>query len=659
MERGAAPDRHISPPTAWLPNREDSLLLLEAVSDAVFVVDRAGMILSLNPAAQQLFGQYCDAVGQRVHDLLGCHDGETAVGPASCPFDRMLAAGQVTMLADHQWMRDDGTLIEIHITYWPRLHAREVVGGVVLCRDLTVEREAQRDLQRVATLAEDAPHPIVEFDDAGVMLYANTAMVKLLNELGFTDEDSAAVLPRNLREILNTCLCNGQASAKIEMEVGGRVLAWSFYPLQQARQVRAYGADITAAVALRRDKEAAEETARAKSTFLATMSHEIRTPMNGVIGCAQLLQTTDLTEQQRQYVETMHRSGEALLALINDILDFSKIEAGKMTLEVADVELRPLINDVVTLVSGLAAQKRLTLSVLIAPDVPPAFRGDPVRLRQILFNLVGNAIKFTEQGGVHIHVVREVGEHEDPDVVVLRWKVQDTGIGITPEQRARLFQAYTQADSSTARRFGGTGLGLMICKQLVELMGGVIDADSVPGQGSTFWFTTTLLPAIERTSKHDSQSLTTGKRASRTGTARVLVADDNDVNQVVACKFLQKLGCQAEVVRNGREAVEALERADYDLVLMDCEMPELDGFQATKRIRECEVQASGERHKAREKAQCCSPLAPRRVPIIALTGNVGAEDRRRCIDAGMDDVLTKPLILDTLRAKLDTWLPAA
>jgi signal transduction histidine kinase len=508
---------------------------------------------------------------------------------------------------------------------------------MVVCRDLTAQREAEEDVRRVATLAEVAPIPIVEFDDNGMMLYANTAMVALLNELGFTGGDSAAAFPPNLCTLLHECLRDGQPIEKVEVALADRYLAWSLFPLAEVKQVRAYGADITASVRLKQAKEAAEESARAKSAFLATMSHDLRTPMNGVIGCAQLLETTDLTEQQREYVGTMHRSGEALVALVNDILDFSKIEAGKMTLEVGDVDLRSLVNDVVTLVSELARKKNLALSAVCAPDVPMLLRGDPVRVRQILFNLVGNAIKFTERGGVIINVARVAEDGLDPDVVVLRWEVQDTGIGVTSEQRARLFQAYSQAEASTARRYGGTGLGLMICRQLVEMMGGAIDVESVPGQGSTFWFTTKFLKAIERGKPDGQVQQPPGSDARQTAPLRVLVADDNEVNQVVACKFLQKLGCQAEVARNGREAVEAFERTDYDCILMDCEMPEMDGYEATREIRR------------RAEPRGC------RVRIVALTGNTGAEDQRRCREAGMDDVLTKPLSLQVLRTKCESW----
>ena len=259
---------------------------------------------------------------------------------------------------------------------------------------------------------------------------------------------------------------------------------------------------------LRRAKEAAEESARAKAIFLATMSHELRTPMNGVLGCTQLLQDTSLTDPQRQLLETMHRSAESLLVLVNDILDFSKIEAGKMSLEVADVELHSLIADVITLTSEAAKKKGLLVQVQLAPDIPAVLRGDPVRLRQILFNLVGNAIKFTEQGGIHVSVKTVPRHQENSDAIVLQWTVKDSGIGMTADQQARLFGAYAQAEVSTARRYGGTGLGLMICCQLVELMGGAMMVESTPGEGSSFSYTTSLLPAIQRTtSAHAMKSV--------------------------------------------------------------------------------------------------------------------------------------------------------
>jgi CheY-like chemotaxis protein len=348
-----------------------------------------------------------------------------------------------------------------------------------------------------------------------------------------------------------------------------------------------------------------------------------------------------LTDAQRQLIQTMHRSAEALLALVNDILDFSKIEAGKMTLETADVHLRPLIDDVLTLVSEPARKKGLVLTVQIAPDVPGSLRGDPVRLRQILFNLVGTAIKFTETGSVVVCVTRRLAHAHLPDSILLGWSITDTGIGMTEEQQARLFQAYSQAEASTARKFGGTGLGLMICRQLVELMGGELSVRSTAGKGTEFSYTTVLLPAIQREIVESVNGEELEPVVSHSSPKRILVADDNEINQVVACKFLQKLGYEVEVARNGREAVEALARTTYSAVLMDCEMPEMDGYEATQTIR--------------QREQGCE----QRVPIIALTGHASPEDERICKAAGMDAVVTKPVTLPVLKLTLDRALRRA
>ena len=352
----------------------------------------------------------------------------------------------------------------------------------------------------------------------------------------------------------------------------------------------------------------------------------------------QLLQDTSLTDQQRQLLKTMHRSAESLLVLVNDILDFSKIEAGKMTLEVADVEIRPLIEDVITLTSEVAKKKGLTVQVQLAPDIPAVLRGDPIRLRQVLFNLVGNAVKFTEQGGVDVLVRLMPCNQENSDAILLYWTVRDTGIGISADQQARLFGAYAQAETSTARRFGGTGLGLMICCQLVEFMGGAMMVESKPGEGSAFSYTTSLLPAIQRETSARAGKAFAPSMTDRTTALRVLVVDDNEINQVVACKFLQKLGCQVEVARNGREAIDSIARATYDAVLMDCEMPEMTGYEATQEVRR------HEQHTAKH------------LPIIALTGHASPEDAAKCRQAGMDDVVTKPLTLPALRDKLERLL---
>ena len=619
---------------------EDTNLILEAVPDAIFFLDHDNRILFLNPVAQQLVGQTRDAIGLGFHDLLGCFtSGESE--EVQCPFTRMVKTGELVVIPSHFWNREDGTRFELSLSFWPRTQQGVLVGGMVVVRDLTDAIEIQKDVQRAARLAEDAPNPIVEFDATGAILYANTGMLNVMAQCGLLEAGIEVMFPAALPAMLQESLTANTALLRVEHAVADRVIAWSFFPLRELELVRAYGLDITSDVALRRAKEAAEESARAKGIFLATMSHELRTPMNGVLGCTQLLKDTSLTDQQRELIETMYRSAEALLTLVNDILDFSKIEAGKMTLEVADVNLRALICDVTTLTEGLASQKGLTVSVQIDPDVPEEFRGDPVRLRQILFNLVGNAIKFTERGRVTVRVSLKQERTEGSDSVVLQWRIQDTGIGMTPEQQSRLFQAYAQADASTTRKFGGTGLGLMICHQLVHLMGGAITVESTAGQGSTFVYTTNLLPAIHRDASASSLGTDQRSMGEQVGPLRILVADDNEINQVVACKFLQKLGCHVEVARTGREAVEAIARTAYDVVLMDCEMPEMDGYEATREVRR------------REEG------TPSHLLIMALTGHASDEDAQKCHQAGMDKVMTKPLTLPTLRLSLQELLQQA
>jgi PAS domain S-box-containing protein len=769
-----------------------------SLGDGLLALDEQGRCVLINDAATRMLGwTSAEFAGQAVLPLIA----RSSPADGEADIERLVrdpaALGAPVMSDDGTFLRKDGTTLSVAWTLAPVSGKGATLGTVLVFRDITERKRMleaiERERGQLRNIIANAPVAMAMFDRN--MCYI-THSRKWLSDYGLAGQDVVGRShyevfpdqPERWREVHLRCLAGEvlvQPEDVFDRDDGSRMyLRWAIHPWQAPNGSVGGIVMVTERIDdLVRAREAAIENVRLKAEFLATMSHEIRTPMNGVIGMCSLLLDTELTQEQREYARTIQFSADNLLAVINDILDFSKIEAGRLTIEEVDLDPRAIVEEVLEVLAEPAQRKNIELASLAYQDVPVTVAGDPVRLRQVLTNLIGNAIKFTHTG--EILVTTRLLE-QAAGTTVLAFEIRDTGIGMSPEVQQRLFTAFTQGDGSTTRRYGGTGLGLAICRKLVELMGGEITVDSRVGAGSVFRFTVRFKPGqmsgasrVEADLLHGlrvlvvddnetnrrildvrtrqwglrpvlveggSRALEMLREAAQSGApfdlaildmcmpdmdglqlaglirsdpmlagtrlvmlssllqlrqveaarqagiaiyltkpvgerkllaclvdacrpaserappsltpeatrskalsaahggepsplqARILLAEDNVINQRLARLILEKAGCTLTVRANGREALKALAEGPYDLVLMDCQMPEMDGYAATREIRRLEAGTG------------------RHLPVVALTAGAMAGDREACLAAGMDDYVSKPFRSEQLLSTLFTWL---
>ena len=622
---------------------------LQQLPAAVIVGEApSGRLIFANDRTEEVWG-HALLPSQSIADhrmWRGVHPDGRPYAPHDWPLARAIVRGEIVVAEETRILRGDDRPAVLLLSAAPvRDAAGAIVAGVVVCEDVTRRVETERALrlaeQRLRSILDNLPITLYTLDaDRRYETCQGFGLARLGIDPANIVGKLAGAVDRRI-EWYDRALDRTYAGENVSAD-GPAADGWfatHTTPLRDAGGAVTGVLGLTIDITARRRAEEAQaqdaarahaalEASRLKSAFLATMSHEIRTPLNGVMGMVGLLLDSPLTREQREYADGIKSSGASLLTVINDILDLSKVEAGKLELEAFDFALSALVDDTVKLLRHVAAAKGLLLRCELDPGLPRTVRGDPGRIRQILNNLIANALKFTAEGGVTVRVAPAAAADGR---VGIRCEVEDTGPGISAEVRAALFTPFTQGDASTSRRFGGTGLGLSICRGLVEQMHGAIEVVSEPGAGATFGFTIEL----EAARLQASASLAV-PRPTRRLRARALVAEDNGVNLVITVRLLERIGMTVDAVGNGVEALDALERFPYDLVLMDCQMPEMDGYEATRRIR-----ASGSR---------------RNLPVIALTASAIKGDRERCLEAGMNDYLPKPIDAERLYSVVEHWL---
>ena len=663
-QEGAAFPR---PADAASTAREDRFhAIVENSADAITLVGRDGVVLYESANVQRLTGYGASA-------RLG-RSGFDSLHPVDVPMIRevfeTLGAHPGAKVTDVQFraIRPDGAVWWVEATATNLLHDPQVGAILINYRDITARKRAETELrvseERYRIFIEESPDPTFSFSMDGRYTLVNQAFArgtgkKVADIVGKTIWD---VFPKEEAQkryaVLEGVMKSGVAKTfdvRVPRANGDRYYVTTVTPIKddagRVLSIICSSKDITERKEAEQRLEAttrdlqestalanalateAKAASNAKSEFLANMSHEIRTPMSGVIGMTRLLLDTALTPRQHHYAERIRSSGEALLAIINDVLDFSKLEAAKVAFERIPFSLGDVLEKAADLFGNLAAEKGLALHTELDPALPASLLGDPQRLGQVVNNLVSNAVKFTIAGEIRLGAsLREQTASE----ATVELTVRDTGLGISADQQERIFTAFTQADASTTRRFGGTGLGLAISRRLVTLMGGELSVASTPGEGSVFTLVLTL-PLAAAGEHPQAPSAPSPPHLRFTG-ARVLVAEDHEINREILLELLRQAGVEAEVARTGREALEKVHAGDYELVFMDVQMPEMDGRDATRAIRNLSI------------------LRTREVPIVAMTAHAVAGDREKSLEAGMNDHLTKPLEPSALSATLSRWL---